>query len=749
MRKLGKIIGIIFGVIAALLLVAFVVGAAVPLPTDPQVDMANHGAGSSSVAPAYTGLQREYPPSNEPADNPTTPEKAELGRILFFDPVLSENNDVACATCHHPDYGFSDGRATSMGTSGVELARNALTLWDVAYVKSLFWDGRVDNLEDQALVPLTHADEMAVGDTAAMAAELAAIPEYVALFDAAFGGGAASVTADNTARALAAFQRTLISDDAPFDRYAAGDFDALTTQQRRGLALFRSGALRCFECHGAPTFASDTFRVIGIDSEDPGRAGVVPDGLFGAFKVPTLRNIALSAPYMHDGSMATLEEVVRFYEGGGGRARGVQSVDVFVNPFELSDQDRADLISFLYALTDESNNPAIPAAVPSGLPVVAPYDNPARAEAALHNTAAGGAVVEDGPPQTITVQAGETIQAAVDRARPGDTVEIPYGIYHERVVIDMSDFTLRGIPNDKGEYPILDGEGKLPEGVIASGNNFTVGNLHTRNYTDNGVLVEGVTGVHFHDIFAENVGTYGIYPVRSSDVLIERVEVTGVDDAGIYAGQSENVIVRDSTAYGNVIGIELENTLGGELYNNHLHDNSNGILLVLLPQLSSKISSGAIVRDNLVENNNIPNFAPEGGMARIVPPGTGILIIGSDNNEIFNNTITGNKTAGIAVFSLTGTGAFNENELDVGPLAENNFTHNNTFSNNGFDPDPAVAALGIPAGDILWDTTGVNNRFNESGISGGFPPLLPGDNWPGFVRNAYGNLWRVLVSLIG
>lgn len=748
MRKVLKIFGIIIAVIVALVLLAFAVAAAVPPAVDPPVDMAHHGAGSSSVEPAYTGLQREYPPSNEPADNPTTPEKAELGRILFFDPVLSENNDVACATCHHPDYGFSDGRATSMGTSGVELPRNALTLWDVAYVKSLFWDGRVDNLEDQALVPLTHADEMAVSDPAAMAAELAAIPEYAALFDAAFGGGAAAVTADNTARALAAFQRTLISDDAPFDRYAAGDFDALTTQQRRGLALFRSGALRCFECHGAPTFASDTFRVIGVDSDDPGRAAVVDEGLFGAFKVPTLRNIALSAPYMHDGSMATLEEVVKFYEGGGGRATGFEQVDVFVNPFELSDQDRADLISFLYALTDESNKPEIPAAVPSGLTVVAPYDNPARAEVALHNTAAGGAVVEDGPPQTITVQPGETIQAAVDRARPGDTVEIPYGVYHERVVIDMSDFTLVGVPNEAGEFPILDGEGKLPEGVIASGNNFSVGNLHTRNYTDNGVLVEGVTGVYFHDIFAENVGTYGVYPVRSTDVLIERVTVTGVDDAGIYAGQSENVTVRDSVAYGNVIGIELENTLGGELYNNHLYDNSNGILLVLLPQLSSKISSGAIVRDNLVENNNHPNFAPEGGMARIVPPGTGILIIGSDNNEVFNNTITGNKTAGIAVFSLTGTGAFNENELDVGPLAENNFTHNNTFSNNGFDPDPTVSELGIPAGDILWDTTGANNRFNESKVSG-FPPLLPGDNWPGFVRNAYGNFWRVLLKVMG
>ncbi len=748
MRKVFKIIGIIIVVIIALVLLAFAVAAAVPGVTDPAVDMANHGAGSTSVEPAYSGLLREYPATNEPADSPTTPEKAELGRMLFFDPILSESDDIACATCHHPDLGFSDGRPTSVGISGVDLPRNALTLWNAAYVQSLFWDGRVDNLEDQALVPLTHADEMGVGDPATMAAQLAAIPEYAALFDAAFGGGAAAVTPENTARALAAFQRTLLSGDSPFDRYAAGDFDALTPQQRRGLALFRSGATRCFECHGAPTFASDTFRVVGVPSDDPGRAGVVDDGLFGAFKVPTLRNIALSAPYMHDGSMATLEQVIDFYAAGGGRANGFEQVDVFVNPFELSEQDRADLIAFLYALTDESGLPEVPAAVPSGLPVVERVDNPARETVALHNTATGGAVVEEGSSQTITVQPGETIQAAVDRAQPGDTIEIPYGLYHERVVIDMNDITLRGVPNEAGEFPILDGEGRLPEGVIASGNNFTVGNLFTRNFTDNGVLVEGATNVHFHDIIAENVGTYGVYPVRSSNVLIERVTVSGVNDAGIYAGQSENVTVRDSTAFGNVIGIELENTLGGEVYNNHLYDNSNGILLILLPQLSSKISSGAIVRDNLVENNNHPNFAPEGGMARIVPPGTGILIIGSDNNEVFNNTITGNKTAGIAVFSLTGTGAFNENELDVGPLAENNFTHNNTFSNNGFDPDPVVAELGIPAGDILWDTTGANNRFDESGATS-FPPVLPGDNWPEFARNAYGNFWRAVLAAMG
>ncbi len=748
MRKVAKLIAIIITVLVIALSLAFVVAALVPVESDPPVDMANHGAGSSSVEPATSGLLRQFPAGNEPADNPTTPEKAELGRMLFFDPILSENDDIACATCHHPDLGFSDGRATAVGMTGAALARNTPTLWNAAYVQSLFWDGRTNSLEDQALVPLTHADEMGVGDPATMAAQLAAIPEYVALFDAAFGGGENSVTPDNALRALAAFQRTLISDDAPFDRYAAGDSAALTASQRRGLALFRSGATRCFECHGAPTFASDTFRVVGVPGDDPGRAAVADDGVFGAFKVPTLRNVALTAPYMHDGSMATLEEVIDFYAQGGGRAGGFEMVDVFVNPFELTDQERQDLLAFLYALTDESALPEIPAAVPSGLPVVGPAENPARAEAAAHNTAPGGATMADRPPQTITVQAGETIQAAVDRARPGDTIEIPYGVYHERVAIDLSDITLRGIPNAAGEYPILDGENRLPEGVIASGNNFTVGRIHTRNFTDNGVLVEGATGVHFHDILAENVGTYGVYPVRSTDVLIERVTVSGVDDAGIYAGQSQNVIVRDSTAFGNVIGIELENTLGGEVYNNHLYDNSNGILIVLLPQLTSKISSGAVVRDNVVEDNNHANFAPEGAVARIVPPGTGILLIGSDDNEVTGNTITGNKTAGVAVFSLTGTGAFNENELDVGPLAEGNYVHDNAYSNNGYDPDPVVAELGIPSGDILWDTTGANNRFNESGVSS-FPPLLPGDGWPGFVRNAYGNFWRVLVSLIG
>ncbi len=738
----------IFLGLVVLLVLLFVIAAVMPQQVDAAVDMSRHGAGASSVEPSYTGLLREFPALNAPAENLNTPEKAALGRMLFFDPVLSQNNDIACATCHQPDLGFSDGQVTAVGPNGTSLSRNTPTLWNVGYAVNLFWDGRLQSLESQAELPLTHPDEMGVTDTAVLEAELKTIPEYVSLFDAAFGGGETAVTLQNVENALAAFQRTLLSDNSPFDQYAAGNFDALTPQQRRGLALFRSGATRCFECHTAPTFASDNFRVIGVPDNDPGRAAISDDGLPGAFKVPTLRNIALSAPYMHNGQFVTLEEVVQFYADGGGHPFEKENIDPFVNGFDLTPQEQADLVAFLYALTDESEMPEIPTAVPSGLPVVAHLDNPVREAVASYNSGSPtGTPAETHQPGTITVGAGESIQTAVDRARPGDTVEVPYGVYHERVVVDMSDITLRGIPNTAGEWPILDGEEVLSEGVIASGNNFVVGNFHFRNYTDNGVLVEGATNVHFHDIFAENVGTYGVYPVRSTNVLIERVEVTGVDDAGIYAGQCENVTVRDSVAYGNVIGLELENTLGGEVYGNHLHDNTVGILLVLLPQLSSKISANAKVYDNLLENNNLANFAPEGATAGFLPPGIGILIAASDQNEVYNNTIQGNKTSGIALFNLTGTGAFNPNEVDVGIYPENNWVYNNTYSNNGFDPDKFIRDLGIPVGDILWDGTGANNRFNEDAATS-FPPLLPGNGWPTFVRQGYGNILTWLLGLV-
>ena len=743
MPRVLKIIGVIALINVIVLVLLLVVAAIMPEPADPPIDMANHGAGSSSVEPSYSGLQRAWPASNEPADNPTTPERAALGKLLFFDPLLSENNNMACATCHHPDLGFGDGQPVASGPSG-PLARNTPTLWNVDYVQKLFWDGRMDSLESQVNFPLTHPNEMGVTDIAALEVELRANPEYVALFDAAFGGGEQAVTADNMARALAAFQRTLLSQNSQFDRYAAGNFDALTPQQRRGLALFRSGATRCFECHSAPTFASDTFRVVGVPSDDPGRAGVTPDGQQGAFKVPTLRNIALTAPYMHNGSLATLEDVVNFYADGGGHAFGVDNVDVFVNGFDLNDQERSDLVAFLYALTDEWSLPALPEAVPSGLPVVQRLENPARAQAFAINRGGGGETAAPHDPTTITVQNGESIQTAIDRAQPGDTVLIPYGTYHETVAVDISDLTIEGIPNEQGEWPVLDGEFKLADGFVASGNNFALGKLAVKNYNDNGVLVEGATGVHIYDMYAERTGTYGIYPVRSTNVLVERVEVTGVEDAGIYVGQSENAVVRDCMAHGNVAGIELENTLNGEVTNCHAYNNTAGVLVFVLPQLTSKISSNTRIHGNLIESNNLENFA-RGGVVSFVPPGIGVLLLGADNAEVYENVIKDNKTGGIGVYSLTRTGVFEPNELDVGPLPEGNQIYDNILVNNGYDPDTFLTDLGISGADIIWDGSGANNTFDQPGASS-FPPILPKSSWPTFLHRAYDNILNFAVE---
>ncbi len=738
-----RVLGVLLLIIAALATVA----ALTPIPTDPTLAPADYGAGASSVLPSYSGLLREFPAPNTPDDNPTTAEKVELGRLLFFDPVLSGNNDIACATCHHPELAFSDGQAHPTGASGKPLPRSAPTLWNVVYQQSLFWDGRAASLEEQAHIAITHADEMG-SEAVALAAELQTIPAYVEMFDQAFGGGSAAVTLDNAAKAIAAFERTLTSSSSPFDQYAAGNFDSLTQPQRRGLNLFRSAATRCFECHAAPTFSNGTFRVIGVPGDDPGRAGVASDAPQGAFKVPTLRNIALTAPYMHDGSLATLEEVIDFYADGGGRAHGVSGVDQFVLGFELTDQEKADLIAFLYALTDEQARPQIPTAVPSGLPVISSLENPERTVVAAVNAvdAAGQSLQPARPPMTIRVEPGETIQAAVDRARAGDTVLVPYGLYHEKVVVDVSDFTLVGEPNGAGEWPILDGLGEMADGVIASGNNFEMAYFSVRHYKSNGILVEGATGVHLHNLYVEDTGTYGIYPTRSTDVIVENSTAVGMHDAGIYAGKCANVIVRNNVAYGNVLGIEVENTDTAEIYGNHAYDNATGIFVDLLPNLPSKVSLNTKVYDNLVENNNHVNFAPPEITAALVPEGAGIVLLGADHVEIYNNTVRGNNSAGIAVFNLTV--AFDPDTIDVGPTPENNWVHSNILENNGSDPDDMVASLGIPGADILWDISGQGNTFDQPQASK-FPPLQPTSQWPTPLYRIYWHGLNLALKLLG
>ncbi len=735
----------ILAVLIGVCMLTFVIMGLGPVPRDETFAPDDYGAGASSVEPSYTGLQRAFPALN----GPTSAEQVELGRMLFFDPVLSIDDDLSCATCHHPDLGFADGLPLAVGHGGLglgparsgpnQLARSTPSLWNVGYSRLLFWDGREDSLEAQVEVPITHPDEMGVTDLQALYRELADIPAYASLFEAAYGDS--DVTLERISAALAAFQRTMISDDSPFDRYAAGDLGALSPSQRRGLALFRSAATRCFECHAAPTFASDTLRIIGVPgSEDDPGAG------HGDFKVPGLRNVALTAPYMHNGAFATLEEVIDFYAQGGGRSRGVENVDPFVLGFDLSEQEKADLVAFLYALTDERALPEIPDQVPSGLLVVPALENAARLQAASYNVTASSQPPAASAPQVIRVQPGERIQDAVDRARPGDTVEIPFGTYHERVVVDISDLTLVGVPNDAGAWPTLDGQGELPEAVISSGNNFEVGYLRVVNYASNGILVEGVSGVHIHHTYVEATGVYGLYPVQSTGVLIEHNQVTGANDAGIYAGQCVDVIVRENEVYGNVLGIEVENTVNAQVYDNFAHDNTLGIFIDLLPQLTSKVSLNTRVYNNLVENNNLANFAQPGTAASIVPAGTGIGILSADQVEVYENVIRGNKTAGLGMFHMNI--GFEAERINVPANPENNYIHDNQFENNGYDPDKFVTDLGIPGSDILWDVSGDNNRFDQPGASS-FPPALPGSRWPGLAYNAYWRLLNVLLGLLG
>jgi cytochrome c peroxidase len=325
-------------------------------------------AASEKLLAAATGLDRPFP---EVAGEAPTAERAALGRLLFFDPVLSEDGSLSCAHCHQPARGFADGRSTAQGRGGLPLARNTPTLWNVAFKPRLMWDRRAGSLEEQARIPLLAADEMAA-DPLLLVARLAAIPEYRARFGQAFPGSVEPISFANVTRALAAFERTLVSRDSRYDRYARGERGALSPAERRGLALFRSLNTRCFECHRLPTFDAPLALGVGVPSPDPGVAGVSGEpaqrSLFG---VPTLRNVAHTAPYMHDGSLPTLAAVVDFYRRGGGRALGVAAdrIDGQVRAFAIGAAEAADLVAFLGALSDESASPPVPERVPSGLPV--------------------------------------------------------------------------------------------------------------------------------------------------------------------------------------------------------------------------------------------------------------------------------------------------------------------------------------------------------------------------------------------
>lgn len=329
-------------------------------------------AAALALGAARTGLDRPFPPVRGEAP---TPERAELGRLLFFDPVLSRDGTLSCAHCHRPERAFTDGRPRALGRGGRRLRRNTPTLYNAALKRRLLWDRRVASLEAQVSVPLFSPDEMAA-EPERLLARLRAIPAYRERFARAFAEAAGpAVTLGRLARAIAAFERRLLSTRSRYDRFAAGERGALRPDEREGLRLFRSLATRCFECHRPPTFSAPLAVSIGVPSEDPGVGGATgAPGRRGQFAVPTLRNVAATAPYMHDGSFATLRAVVDFYREGGGRARGVPGARVHdqVRPLDITDAEARQLVAFLRALGDESRRPPTPERVPSGLPVLGP-----------------------------------------------------------------------------------------------------------------------------------------------------------------------------------------------------------------------------------------------------------------------------------------------------------------------------------------------------------------------------------------
>jgi len=346
-----------------------------------------------------------------PAANPSTPEKVALGRLLFWDPVLSGPKDVACGTCHHPEFGYAENRDLSIGVTGAGLGhrrrfaagssiplvkRNSQTILNVAFVGSdeqgnydpatapMFWDVRAKGLEAQALEPLKALEEMR-GRTYAedkavetVVARLNEVPEYRRLFAQAFGG-TRPVTPANLGNALAAFQRSIVANNAPFDRYMRGDRAAMNASQLAGMRRFER--VGCANCHNGPMFSDYKLHVLGVPDNpalptDPGAEGRY------AFRTASLRNLRFTAPYMHSGIFNTLEDVLEFYDdvdNGGGRRGGRNNdrnanvsrdeLDPLLRQLRGVDDDDFELLAFLDALSDEKFDRNIPKTVPSGLPV--------------------------------------------------------------------------------------------------------------------------------------------------------------------------------------------------------------------------------------------------------------------------------------------------------------------------------------------------------------------------------------------
>ncbi len=293
-----------------------------------------------------------------PPENAFSQERELLGRTLFFDPRLSGARNTSCATCHNPGLAWTDGLERSIGKDGKELSRRTPTILNVAWSDLLFWDGRAETLEEQGLGPLRSPDEMNL-PLGQIESRILSIPGYRPLFEKAYPGEPVSDRV--VTKAIATFERTLISGTAPFDQWIGGDETAISTDAQRGFDLFQTRA-GCAKCHIGWNFTDDGFHDTGVSGLDKGRGVWLPlEAMQHAFKTPGLREIDIRGPYMHDGSEATLEAVVEFYDSGGRERR--PSLSPEVAPLHLTAGQKHDLVAFLHTLTG-----AVPAVQYPALP---------------------------------------------------------------------------------------------------------------------------------------------------------------------------------------------------------------------------------------------------------------------------------------------------------------------------------------------------------------------------------------------
>jgi cytochrome c peroxidase len=304
----------------------------------------------------FSTVEERYAPPLPDAqvNHKLNPLKVSLGKTLFFDPRLSGSNWISCATCHNPTMGWSDGLKTGIGTGQKSLKRATPTILNAAYNFVQMWDGRFRSLEDQALGPIGSPNEMNQ-DVESLVEELKQIPGYVELFRKAFPGQ--GLTKKTIASAIADFERTIVSTEAPFDRWVKGDVTAISAAAKRGFELFE-GKAHCSTCHSGYRFTDDGFHNIGLKDNDPGRFSVVAVPVTkGAFKTPTLRDIEKTAPYMHNGAYDSLEQVVEHYVRGGDDK---SNLSPNFKRAELNKKEIADLVEFLKTLTGKNREIQIP-----------------------------------------------------------------------------------------------------------------------------------------------------------------------------------------------------------------------------------------------------------------------------------------------------------------------------------------------------------------------------------------------------